>query len=809
MSRVVVGRWLRSDAARMVGLTAAYVLAARFGLFFTIANREVAVVWPAAGIALAGLLLWGIRFWPAVAAGAFMQPLLWELGVPIAAGIALANTVGAVSAAVLLRRLEPGLAKLRDVLALVLVGGVAAPMLSATIGVTAMWLGGSLGSDAVPLHWGTWFAGDCFGVVLVTPLILSWVGDRRGVPAPDRRLELLAGLVLLALASWLVLWQGALQPAVLLIPILFVAARHGIRGATALMPVAAAVAALAATRGVGAFAGLDAADATAQLYNYLLAVSAVGLVTGAAISEREVTADALGAANESQRAILDACPVAIIALDMEQRCTMWSGAAERMFGWSAAEVVGRVLGSPPYVPAERSGEFAELWRRQLAGRAVMGYETVRLRRDGSPVQVSLWVADLRDGSGRPVGLMGVLEDITERRQAEAALRLSEAQLRQAQKMEAVGRLAGGVAHDFNNLLTAILGNAELALEDVADPAAVSHDLREIREAGMRAAALTRQLLAFSRKQVVEPKVLDLNTVVKEMTTMARRLLGADVGVRLELDPKPTYVRADPGQIEQVIINLVVNSRDAMPDGGQITIRTARVNGVAAGPPPPSPLPPGDYVALTVSDTGVGMTPEVQAHLFEPFFTTKEPGKGTGLGLATIHGIVTQAGGQVAAVSAPGQGATFTVYLPQVLPAAGQREEAKVEPAAAGGTETILVVEDDDSVRTLAERVLAGHGYAVLVARDAQAAIALEREHIGLIALLLTDVVMPGRSGRHLAEELRSSRPKTAVLYMSGHTEDPVLHHGVRDAGVPYLEKPFAPQTLLRKVRETLDGARGV
>jgi PAS domain S-box-containing protein len=793
--------------AKIACLALAYLVAARFGLFFTVDSKQVAILWPAAGIALAGLVVWGSRYWPAVAAGALLQPILWGQGFGVAAGIAFGNTASVVVGAEVLRRLrgfDPHLTKLHDVLILAAVGAVFAPLISATIGIGTLSLAGKIATDALPMFWATWWASDAFGVLLVAPLVLSWAG-RGGLHVPERppRRELAFDLSLIMLASWLVVWHGALRPGVLFVPILLLAVRHGVRGAATLMPAVAMVAAMAASQGVGAYAGLEAPAATGELYGYLMALCSVGLVTGAAVSERELTTQALRAANEAQRAILDACPVAIVALDLERRCTMWSGAAERMFGWSASEVVGRPLSVLPYLPPDKAGEFEELWKRQLAGQQVLGHETTRLRRDGALVPVSLSVAFLKDGIGRPVGLMGVLEDVTARRAAEAALNRSEAQFRQAQKLGAVGRLAGAVAHDFNNLLTVILGNVQLAIDGVDRQAEARTDLEQVHEAARKAATLTRQLLTFSRKQVLERKVFDLNEVITDLGTMIRRLIGADIEFALNLQSNAGKVDADPGQIEQVIMNLVVNARDAMPEGGKLTIEASEAVLDAPAHHARGTIPPGSYSVLAVSDTGVGMTPQVQEHLFEPFFTTKEAGKGTGLGLATVHGIVSQSEGHVVVYSEHGAGTTFKIYLPKV-PDRMNGASTSAELAAPHGTETILLAEDDDAVRAVAERVLRGHGYAVLAARDPAAALALLKEHRGPVDLLLTDVIMPQISGRHLASEVAELRPGTPVLYMSGYTDDAVLRHGVLDAGLAYLEKPFTPGTLLRKVREVLD-----
>jgi len=387
----------------------------------------------------------------------------------------------------------------------------------------------------------------------------------------------------------------------------------------------------------------------------------------------------------------------------------------------------------------------------------------------------------------------------------SAQRQLEEQLRQSQKMEAVGQLAGGIAHDFNNLLTAILGSTQLLLHNTPSGDPRREDAEEIRHAGLRAAELTRQLLAFSRRQVLAPKVLDVNSVVAHMDRMLRRLLGEDVELATSLDPAAGAVNADPGQLEQVLLNLAVNARDAMPGGGRLSIETTRVTLHDEHVERRHRMPAGDYVCLAVADTGVGMDETTQAHLFEPFFTTKEVGKGTGLGLATVYGIVKQSGGYIWVYSEAGHGTTVKVYLPRVPGVAEAPAPASEPQQVRGGDETVLLVEDAAPVRTLARRSLEARGYRVLDAADGPSALELSTRHAGGIAILVTDVVMPGMSGRELAERLAPARPSMKVLYTSGYTDDAMVRQGVLNAGVAFLQKPFVPDTLARKVREVLDG----
>jgi two-component system cell cycle sensor histidine kinase/response regulator CckA len=399
------------------------------------------------------------------------------------------------------------------------------------------------------------------------------------------------------------------------------------------------------------------------------------------------------------------------------------------------------------------------------------------------------------GDGRPEGAVVMHINVSDHKRLEQ-------QFTQAQKMEAVGRLAGGVAHDFNNLLTVINGYSEM-VRDRLPPGDPARELvAEIARAGERAAGLTRQLLAFSRQQLVVPQVLDLNALVADTEKMLRRLIGEDVELAVDLEPDLGHVEADPGQIEQVLMNLAVNARDAMPQGGRLTIQTRNIRIDAAESRPGGR--PGPYVLLAVSDTGCGMSEGTQARLFEPFFTTKGPGRGTGLGLATVYGIVQQSGGHIDVESARGQGTTFRIYLPRVEALAPTRKSHQGVRLRPGGRETVLLVEDEAAVRALVRVVLREGGYTVLEARHGVEALRLAEQHTGPIHLLLSDVVMPELGGRELADRLAALRPGLKILYLSGYTDDAVLRHGVQEAEAALLQKPFTPDALALKVREVLD-----
>jgi two-component system, cell cycle sensor histidine kinase and response regulator CckA len=512
--------------------------------------------------------------------------------------------------------------------------------------------------------------------------------------------------------------------------------------------------------------------------------------------ERKRAEQELVAREERFRALVEHSADAIALLDRTGALIYASHSTERVLGYRADEVLGRRavdLIHPDDVAAV-AGRLLELQDRP--GTAVVMEARYR-HKDGSWRYGECSVANrLSDPTVRALVLN--YREITERR------RLEE-QLRQAQKMEAVGRLAGGVAHDFNNVLTAIFGYADLLNEELPEGHQARQDLDEIRKAAQRASTLTRQLLAFSRQQVLQPMVLSLNDLVEDIQNMLMRLIGEDVQLRLGLTPDAGNVRADAGQVQQVLMNLVVNARDAMPKGGKLLVETANADLTEQYAELHQPVVPGRYVMLAVSDTGTGMDAETRVRIFEPFFTTKEKGRGTGLGLSTVYGIVQQSGGYIWVYSEPGRGTTFKLYFPRVDAPADTPAPAR-EAVTLTGTETILLAEDDEMLRPLSKGLLERLGYRVLDAEDASRALALARAHPGPIQLLVADVVMPGASGRELARRLTESRPDTKVLYVSGYTDDAIVHHGMLEAGLNFLQKPFTPAVLARKVREVLDAS---
>jgi two-component system, cell cycle sensor histidine kinase and response regulator CckA len=515
------------------------------------------------------------------------------------------------------------------------------------------------------------------------------------------------------------------------------------------------------------------------------------LVLATDVTEQVRARDELQSMNERLRVLVEASPLAIVGFGVDGTVRSWNPAAQRMFGWTEDDVVGR--------PAPFDSEVV----RQ--GHSITGFQTGMRRRDGSAMDASVSGAPLRNGAGDVVGFVGVYEDVTERRRTERALQTSEEQLRQAQKMEAVGRLAGGVAHDFNNILTTIQSYTEFLTAELGSDSPHIGDLKEIEEAAVRASGLTRQLLAFSRKEAIESQSLDLNEIVTETERMLRRVIGEDIELVTRLDPALGRFEGDRGQFSQLLMNLAVNARDAMPDGGRLLIETSNVElddayisehrGASAGP----------HILLSVSDTGIGMDAAIKSRIFEPFFTTKEQGKGTGLGLSMVYGFVQQSGGSIWVYSEPDEGTTFKIYLPRVADVTEDEPVVLEEPASrhSAGVATILLVEDESAVRRVAKRTLAESGYTVLEAANGREALAVAAAHRGPIDLVLTDMVMPEMRGGELATRLREVRPESRLLMMSGYTEEAASRRAILEAGSAFLEKPFTASRLLERVHQVL------
>lgn len=544
---------------------------------------------------------------------------------------------------------------------------------------------------------------------------------------------------------------------------------------------------------------------------------------------------------ERQASLMELAHDGILVRSLDGTILFWNRGAEEMYGWSREEAVGQKLHDLLKTDLPEARDRVE---RQLQVSGRWEGELIHTRRDGTTLAVaSRWALRRGNDQSQPE-VMQINIDITEQRQSREALRevnqqlerrvsertaalqqtatslersnselqqqmergkRLEDQLLQAQKMEAVGRLAGGVAHDFNNLLTVISGYNRMVLDEVGELPNVAGYAGEIQNAADRAASLTNQLLAFSRRQIVQPRIIDINDVVRSTEKLLQRVIGEDIDFATSLDPALASVHADPSHIDQVIMNLVVNARDAMPQGGKITVETSNVEldqdyaGAHVG------IVPGPYVQLAISDTGVGMSDATKQRIFEPFFTTKELGKGTGLGLSIVYGIVKESGGHVLVYSQEGRGTTFKIYLPAIARASGMEPKKRLDPGTLRGSEVILLVEDEASVRKLACALVSRQGYKVLESGNGNDAIQMSRDHPDSIHLLLTDVVMPGLSGPDLAEKLAASHPEMKVLYMSGYADNAIVRHGMLGPNVAFIQKPFMADDLCRKIREVLEG----
>jgi PAS domain S-box-containing protein len=532
---------------------------------------------------------------------------------------------------------------------------------------------------------------------------------------------------------------------------------------------------------------------TTKLIKYEDQNAILGIITD--IGDRKRTEEALRRSEEKYRKFFEEDLTGDYISTPDGKLTSCNAAFLRIFGFKSLKEAKSINVKALYPdPAEREKLLNSLKKEKK----LEYHEIELLRSDGKPVFVIANMSGKFDDKGELVEIKGYLFNNTEQK-------LLEQQFRQSQKMEAIGRLAGGVAHDFNNLLTIINGYSELLLQKLAKTDTAVKDIRHIKKAGDKASRLTNQLLAFSRRQVMQPKLINLNAIVQDVNVMLHRIIGEDIELFVELESKLGTIKADPGQLEQVIMNLAINARDAMPNGGKITIETANVNLTEDIFHQHIPVQAaGNYVMMAISDTGIGMSEETRVHIFEPFFTTKPYGKGTGLGLSTVYGIVKQSDGFIWVESEPKKGAVFKIYLPRIEEDARDLPAPDIEEKSLQGKETILLVEDEDMVRELAVRILEDKGYKVLESSRGEKALELSKKLKKPIDLMITDIVMPGIGGKKLAQRIKESRPELKVLYISGYTDEIISQHDVLDENTQFLQKPFLPQTFLSKIRELLD-----
>jgi PAS domain S-box-containing protein len=786
------------------GLAAAYAVAARIGFLVAFAHPSVSSVWPPAGLALAAVLVFGRQAWPGVLVGAFLANVLNGVSAAVALGIAVGNTLEAVLGAALLGRIgfRNDLSRLQDVFGLASLAAIVSTAVSATGGVLCLCLGGFLGWANYGRTWTAWWLGDAIGILLLTPALLTWSSPLSLSRNPTRVPEGAVLVLGIAGASYAVFggWYGgtlAGQPlAYVLFPfVVWAALRFGPAGTSAVTLVLSVI----ATWGTIVNGGPSRAtgDALFSVQAFLAVASLTGLVLAAALAERHGAERSLRQSEERYRSFFEANLAGAIVSTPDGRLVDANPVALLTYGASSIQEMKdldlRALWAEPAL----RDRIMERVRRE--GRADQQEITIR-RRDGRLMHLLGNFVGEFDPAHQLLAVRSFFFDVSERK-------LLEEQVRQAQKMEAVGRLAGGVAHDFNNLLGVITGYSDMLSKNLQPHDANYKRLGEIKKAAERAAALTRQLLAFSRQEVIQPKVLDLNVVVRDIEKTLQRLIGEDVHLATRLAGDLGRVKADRGQVDQVILNLAVNARDAMPQGGDLIIETSNSVLDEAYAASHADVVPGAYVMLSVTDTGHGMDATTLSHVFEPFFSTKEEGKGTGLGLATIFGIAKQSRGHVSVSSEPSKGASFKVYLPRVDAVEDLGRTTEEATQARRGTETILLVEDAEALRTMVREILEAAGYTVIESTDPRDAVLRAESHAGALDLILTDVVMPHMSGPEVVRAVQATRPSVKVLFMSGYTNEAIGRQGVLEQDTHLLQKPFSSDALLGSVRAALDHDR--
>jgi PAS domain S-box-containing protein len=788
--------------SRILLLAAIYLILAYVAL---IEGDLGKIVWPASGFALAFLLLYGVEHWPGVALGAFLASQTTSDNVLYAFTTAVGNSLEVVFAALLLRHawgFDARMGRARDVVAMVC-GGAAGACASALLGILGMHLAALAPLDALPRIAWKWTLGHAMGVTAVTPFVLtvdSWWKDWKERRQPWSCLEAAALFLLLLLVCAVAFWGGAglfreYDLEYLPFPLLVWAAfRFGVPGAASANLLTSGMAVAGTVAGWAPFASGSSSEDLLLTWSFVNASAVTTLLLAAVVSEGRRAEEERHKSDRRFRTLIEQAADGIFSSDGEGRLTDANSRGCDMLGLDRDAVLGLELSG--LVESRDRDRVRSLVRDLTPGEAVISSWHVQRAGGGAAFPAEVSIKRLDDGR-----LQAFVRDVTER------LALEE-QLSQSQKMEAVGVLAGGIAHDFNNLLTAIIGHSDFALMRLPRDSKVKTDIEEVSKAAGRAADLTRKLLAFARKQLVEPKLLSMLDLAQNLENMLKRVLGEHIELTIQSEGEPWKVKVDPVQLEQVILNIAINARDAMPHGGRLEIECRNVYWSGDGTHDASP---GAYATLALKDTGVGMDPETLPRIFEPFYTTKDRSQGTGLGLAVSYGIVKQAGGYIWATSVPGQGSTFRILLPRAedseAPEAARVGECatvpKTEAAVASGGETILLIEDEPMVRDLALEVLSSRSYRVLTAKDGEEALSIARAHPEEIHLTVTDVVLPAMSGKEVARRLRETRPDLRVLFMSGYAEEQVVHRGVVENDVAFLAKPFTPTALSEKVRLVL------
>jgi PAS domain S-box-containing protein len=765
--------------------------------------RAVSAVWLPSGIAVGAVLLYGRRLWPGIFAGSFILSLVTGFSLPVSALLALSAVAEALLAEYMLRYLgfDRRMERIVDVLAYVTMAAGLSAIAGATLSIAALAASGYVVPTALIPAWGVWWMGNMISTLILGSAILSWgrypLSQVRGIDLRSCAI-ILAGLLVFTAGvygSWLPREIGRGLTYIAFPIAIWATLSFGQRGTTTITFLLAAILTIATIRGLGPFAGETLYASLLQLNGFLTAATVTAMLLAAAIGERRRAEDALRENVAHLSALIENMRAGVLVEDDARRVLYVTPSFCRMFGLNPDPLPGTDAGDLTETIKSAFADPAALTRSVaecLAGGVAVSGETFNLAngrildRDYVPIRIGEFHH----------AHMWIYRDITER------VRLEE-KLYHAQKMDAIGRLAGGIAHEVNNQLTVINGYSQL-IEANTDPGSpLLDDIREIHRAGERAAGLTRQLLAFSRRQMNQPQVIDLNDTLQNMVKVLRRLIGEDTDLFLDLTPHIGRIKMDPGQIEQIIINLALNAREAMPEGGPITIATRPVRVTRDEPSEPE-VHDGHFVCLSVTDVGVGIDEEARAHLFEPFYTTKEDG--TGLGLAVIYGIVKQNNGWIDVSSQPGQGSTFEIYLPDVRETETEPVDAAVLPQAHGRGECILLVEDDESVCQLAARMLRRSGYDVCEANGVSEALQVYEQVQGHIAMVFSDVVLADGSGVHLVETLLKRDPSLRVLLTSGYADQKLQWSVIRAKGYRFLPKPYPLTDLLQTVQDILSPA---
>ena len=797
-------------------LATVYAVAGRLGLALAFVHESATAVWPPTGIALAAVLILGPRVWPGIFLGAFVANELTAGSFVTSLLIASGNTLEALTAGYLINRYAGGrhvFDRAHNIVRFVM-AGLAGATVSATIGITSICVFGFARWQDAGSIWATWWLGDVSGAMVVAPLILLWAAQPRFDWPAARRIELALLTLTAAVVGWVVFVASPYPLSFLAIPIcVWAGFRFGQREAVTITCALSLIAVWGSAQGLGTFAQASPNDSLLLVEAFLAVASVVGLTVGTAASERRQSEEVLRrshgelAERMDQRTrdlevserrlqtIIDTEPACVKLVSADGLLLDMNPAGLAMIGArDVAQLRGRAVIDLVH-PDDRK-RFLETHQRACAGPGgrlefrMFGFKGQEIWVDSHSVPFEI----PNDAGGKETVVLSVTSDITERKRLED-------ELRQSQKMEAIGLLAGGIAHDFNNLLTAIMGNTDLILLSLGQDDKRRADLEEVAKAAQRAAALTRQLLAVSRRQMLQPTVIDLNEMIDDVQKLLRRTIPETIDLHLDLTPVDN-IRADRGQIEQVLLNLAINAGDAMPNGGALRLSTAMFDLDQARTLERAAMPAGRYVSLIMSDTGTGIPRDSQGRIFEPFFTTKGRDRGTGLGLAIVYGIVKQSGGFIRVDSEVGRGTTFQIYLPVVDEPVPANAPKPPHLPISRGSQTILLAEYDAAVRRFARDVLKNHGYKVLDAGDGDEALEIARRYPEPIHALVTDVVMPGLSGRDLAVRLIADRPDVRVIYTSGYTENVMLRAGF-ERGLTLLPKPFLPGDLLRIVNDTL------